>query len=193
MRHVTLAIGVLACALPQCGGSSPTPPAIPTTTVPPITAPPSPTQLSDLSASITSPQSEASINCSDNVLARITLVNNGGTDVAVRGILMRNGITSGDCFGDHDFTYTPRTPVAPARRNTVVLDRGLYTNGAGCCDGKGCGGSCRIQDGFEVITNVGNVPAGVVNYRLFFQSCRSCAAAAATLSGDSPRGCRSTP
>jgi len=169
-------LAVLVVVLPDCGGSTPTaPPRTTTTTLAPApTPPPSPTTLADLSASVTSPQSEASVNCTDEVHARVTLVNNGGTDVAVRGVLKRIGITSGRCFGDHDFTYLPRTPVAPGKTTTIVLDRSLYGNGPGCCSGKGCGSSCRFQEGFEVVTDLGNVPAGVFNYFVFFQNWPSC-------------------
>jgi hypothetical protein len=172
---VLLAAAVLV-VLPDCGGgSSPTnPPAATTPAPPPATLPPTPTKLTDLSASVTSPQSQAALNCTDDIRAQVTLVNNGATDVAVRGVLMRSGVTSGACGGDNEFTYSPRTPIAPAKRTTIVLDGSLYPSGAGCCSGKGCGSSCRIQEGFEVITDLGNVPAGAFNYQIFFQNCRSC-------------------
>src|SRR6059058_4564986 len=76
----------------------------------------------EVTATVTSAQTNASINCSDDVRARITLTNNGGTDVAVQGILKRSGVTAGRCFGDHDFTYPTGRGIAPARATTIVLD-----------------------------------------------------------------------
>jgi hypothetical protein len=147
----------------------------PPPTAAPVTAPPKPTTLADLSATVTSAQADASLNCSDDVRARVVLMNNGDVDVAVSGILMRTGTITGDCFGDHDFTYRSDHGIAPAKASTIVLDRSLFSGGPGCCDGKGCGGSCRFQNGFEVITSLGNVPAGAVDYKVFFQNCQSCA------------------
>ena len=39
-----------------------------------------------------------------------------------------------------------------ANTSPVVLNQSLYSNGPGCCDGKGCAGSCKFQEAFEVIT-----------------------------------------
>jgi len=65
-----------------------------------------------------------------------------------------------------------------------VLDRSLYGGRPiGCCRGHDCASSCRIQQGFEVLTDVGNVDAGVVNYKIFFQNCPPCASAAAASAG----------
>lgn len=167
---------VLALTLPDCGGGSrPTAPPTPAPTPPPVTQPPTPTTLADLSATVTSPQANTSINCTDDVTARITLVNRGGTAVTVRGILDRSGIPSGRCSGESDFTYDPRVNVA-LPGSTIVLNGSLYADGPGCCNGRGCAGSCIFQEAFEVITDVGNVPAGLFNYTVFFQNCRSCPA-----------------
>jgi hypothetical protein len=181
---------VLVAVLPDCGGYTPTapPPTATTTLAAAPTPPPSPTTLGDLSASLTSPQVNASLNCLDDVRVTIALTNSGGTDVAVRGILMRTGITAGNCGGDHDFTYIPRVPTAGAKLTTIVLDRSLYGGGPiGCCNGgRDCGSSCRIQQGFEVLTNLGNVPAGEFDYKVFFQNCPSCSRAAAASGGGPP-------
>ena len=175
-RWSRLATIVFALVLPDCGGGSrPTVPPQPSATPPPVTLPPTPTTLADLSATVTSPQANASINCRDDVSARITLVNRGGTAVTIRGILDRSGIPSGRCSGESDFTYRSRVDVALPASTTVVLTGSLYSDGPACCDGRGCAGSCVFQEAFEVITDVGNVPAGLFNYTVFFQNCRSCA------------------
>jgi hypothetical protein len=140
--------------------------------------PPPPATLDDLSASVTSPQSEASLNCTDAVQARITVTNRSRSPVAIQGILMTSGIVAGDCRGEGDFTYSPLVRTVLGNSTTVVFDRPLYANGSGCCLGRGCAGSCRFQEGFRVITDVGHVPAGVFNYRVFFQNCPPCDSAA---------------
>jgi hypothetical protein len=171
---------LLALTLPDCGGSSRvTTPPQPSATPPPVTLPPTPTTLADLSATVTSPQENASINCSDDVTARVTLVNRGGTTVTIKGVLDRSGIPAGRCRGESDFTYQSRASVALPGSTTVVLNGSLYSDGPGCCDGRGCAGSCVFQEAFEVITDLGNVPAGAFNYTVFFQNCRSCATSAA--------------
>ena len=111
--------------------------------------------------------------------ARISLTNRGATPVTVTAILNTTGIPAGNCFGGGDRTFrftTPRTVIENA--TVVLLDQSLYTNGPGCCDGRGCAGACTFQEAFQVITDVGNVPAGSFNYKVFFQNCRSCATAA---------------
>lgn len=178
---------ILALTLPECGsGSRVTTPPQPSATPPPVTLPPAPTTLADLSASVTSPQANASINCSDDVRARVTLTNRGGTTVNVTAIIDTSGIPAGDCFGGGDRTFRfsiPRTALANS--TTVLMDQSLYTNGPACCDGKGCAGACTFQEGFQVVTDLGNVSAGVFNYKVFFQNCRSCAGSVASVGGAS--------
>jgi len=145
---------------------------------------PTPTTLADLSATVTSPQANASINCSDEVRARVTLTNRGGTTVNVTAILNTTGIPAGDCFGGGDRTFRFSTPRSVLANSTsVLMDQSIYTNGSACCDGKGCAGACTFQEGFQVITDIGNVSAGVFNYKVFFQNCRSCATFATALGG----------
>ena len=173
-RRWSAATLVVALALPDCGGDSrPTAPPPPSPTPPPVTLAPTPTTLADLSATVTSPQANASINCSDNVTARVTIENRGGTPVTIRGLLDRSGIPSGRCRGESDFTYQSRVSVA-LPGTTVLFNGSLYSDGPACCDGRGCAGSCVFQEAFTVITDVGDVPAGLFNYTVFFQNCRSC-------------------
>ncbi len=169
-------IAVLATALPDCGTKyTTTQPTPPPTTLPPVTTPPAPTTLADLSAAVTSPQANGSINCSDDVRARITVTNRGGTAVTVSAFINTSGIPNGDCFGGGDRTFRFTTPpTMPANATTVLFDGSLYTNGPACCSGKGCAGACTFQEAFKVITNVGDVSAGSFNYKVFFQNCRSC-------------------
>jgi hypothetical protein len=179
-RGAQAAVALLvALALGDCGGSSPAaPPAAPTP--PPTTLPPTPTTLADLTATVTSPQTDASINCTDDVRARITLTNRGGTSVEVTGVLDTSGIPSGHCSGGGDFTYQLSAPRFVVPNSTaVILDQSLYSNGPGCCAGRGCAGACTFQEAFQVVTALGNVPAGSFNYTVFFQNCRSCSGSTA--------------
>ena len=124
---------------------------------------------------MTSPQADASINCSDELRGRVTLTNRGGTSVEVTGVLDTTGLPFGDCFGggDRTFRFTSSRFVLP-NTTAVLLDQSLYTNGPGCCGGRGCAGACTFQEAFQAITTLGNVPAGSFNYKVFFQNCRSC-------------------
>jgi hypothetical protein len=192
-RSTVFAAVVLALTLPDCGGGSrPTTPPPPSATPPPVTLAPRPTTLADLSAAVTSPQANASVNCRDDVRARVTLTNRGGTAVTVTAILDTTGIPAGDCFGDGDRTFRYSTPptVLP-NGTTVLMDQSLYVDGPGCCAGRGCAGNCTFQEAFQVITNIGNVPAGSFNYKIFFQNCRSCPGAVAAAAGGS--ACANSP
>jgi hypothetical protein len=177
---LALFVGFGTLAWVRCGGSNPAapPPTIPAPTT--TTLPPAPATLADLSASVTSPQADGSLNCVDDVRARVTLTNRSGTDVAVTGILDASGVPAGNCFGGRDYTFKALTPIVPGHSTTVVLDQSLYSRGPGCCQGKGCGGSCVIQESFQVLTSVGNVPAGAFNYKVFFQNCPPCGSVSAT-------------
>jgi hypothetical protein len=178
---------VLALALPDCGGGSrvTTPPQPTTTPPPPVTLAPTPTTLADLSAGLSSPQANGSINCKDEVRARVTLTNRGATEVTVTGLLDTTGIPAGDCFGGGDRTFrfpTPRT-VLP-NGTTVLLDQSIYNGLAFCCGGGGgCAGACTFQEAFAVITNLGSVPAGNFNYKVFFQNCPTCPTSTSASSG----------
>jgi len=106
----------------------------------------------------------------------VALTNRAASSVVVTGVLLRHGVAFGDCGGNgFEFTYRPLNRTMAPNTTTVVLDQRLFSGPAGCCIGRGCAGSCRIPDGFEVITELGNVPAGVFNYTLFFQNCQPCA------------------
>jgi hypothetical protein len=180
------AVGILLCALPGCGGGgSPTAPpptvaaAPPTTTLAPV-----PTKLPDLSASVTSPQANASISCDGPLRATVALTNRGATSVVATGVLVRFGVVFGNCGGDFEFTYRALSRTIAPGATTLVLDQALFSGPVACCQGgHDCAGSCRFQDGVEVVTELGNVPAGAFNYTVFFQNCRACSGAAATGAG----------
>jgi hypothetical protein len=168
---------VLAVALPDCGGTkyTTTQPSPPPTTLPPVTPPPAPTTLADLSATVTSPQADASINCDAEVRARISVANRGGTAVAVSSFIHNSGVAAGDCFGsgDRTFRYNPPRPVA-GNGTTVIFDGSLFSGINACCNGKGCAGACTFQADFRVFTDLGEVYAGAFKYKVFFQNCASC-------------------
>lgn len=173
---------VALAAFPACGGGS-NPVGPPATTLPappPTTLAPVPAKLSDLTASVTSPQADANVSCDTDIRARVTLTNRAASSVVVTGVLLRSGVVVGRCRGDSEFTYRALNRTMAPNTTTVVLDQGLYDTGPGCCSGQGCAGSCRIEEGFEVVTEIGNVPAGAFNYTLFFQNCKPCLRGAST-------------
>jgi hypothetical protein len=171
----SIAIAALA-ALPGCGGGS-NPVGPPATTLPPpptTTLAAAPAKLTDLSASVTSPQANTSLTCNGEVRAAVAITNRAASSVVVTGVLMRFGTVAGDCVGDGEFTFRAANRTVAPNSTAVVLDQRLFSGGAGCCFGRGCAGSCRFQSGFEVVTELGNVPAGVFNYTVFFQGCPPC-------------------
>jgi hypothetical protein len=181
------ALATLA-AFPACGGgSNPVgPPATTPTAPPPTTLAPAPAKLSDLSASVTSPQANGSIGCDGEVRGVVGLTNRAASSVVVTGVLMRYGTVFGDCRGDGEFTFPAANRTVASNTTAIVLDQRLFSRGAGCCIGRGCAGSCRFQAGFEVITEAGSVPAGAFNYTVFFQGCSPCLRGASAGGGCPP-------
>lgn len=184
-RTRTAKAAVLAACLSACGGSnpaaapSPTPPP-PTTTLPPAT-------LADLTAAVTSPEHYKQINCRDDVHARVTLTNNGASSVVVTGVQMSSNSLSGGCISADDYTYRLRPAIVAGRSTSVVMDRSLYDGGAGCCTNpKKCGGKCDIEKVFQVVTEIGSVPAGQFVYTLSFDGCQACGSTSSA-TGECPR------
>lgn len=175
----------LVVALGGCGGSSP---AAPPTPPPPTPTPPPPT-LSDLSAAVTSPEADARLACRDDVHARVTITNRALGSVAVTGIHKTSATVRGGCTEAGERTYPSSTRFAAGNGTTVVMDRPLYNSGSGCCrDSDNCRGNCDFQETFEVITELGAVPAGTFRYNVTFQNCLACSTAtAAGVSGCPPR------
>jgi hypothetical protein len=176
--RISVALAAL-CLGQTCGGRSLTA-APPPSPAPPATTPPPPPTLADLSAAVTSPEAEASLTCAQDVHARVTLTNRAATGVIATGVAKTSGVVAGDCLGAAPFTYRTLARVVFANSTTVVMDQSLYTGGSGCCQGRGCGGSCVFQESFQVVTELGNVPAGTFNYKVFFQNCGPCSTAVAT-------------
>lgn len=166
------AVFLLALCLTTCGGSNPAAPPSPT---PAPTSTPPPAMLNDLSASVTSVDAGHQLNCREDVHAQVTLANHGEGAALVTGVRKTAQALSDGCRPAPDFTYaiTPRR-VGP-NSTTVVMNRALYSNGSGCCDDpNACSGGCELQETFEVITNVGSVPAGHFAYELRFSNCDPC-------------------
>jgi hypothetical protein len=188
-----LAVALAALCLAQtCGGNSPTA-APPPSTAPPPTTMPAAATLADLSAGVTSPEADASLTCAQDVHARVSLTNRAATGVIVTSVLKTSGVVAGDCFGAPPFTYRTLARVIFANSTTVLMDQALYNSGSGCCQGgRGCGGSCVFQESFQVVTELGNVPAGTFNYKVFFQNCQACSSAASARSLTCPPSSRAT-
>ncbi len=154
--------------------------------------PPPPATLADLSAAVTSPEADASLTCAQDVHARVTLTNRAATGVLVAGVSRVSGIIAGECTSAPPFTYGTLTRVVFANSTSVVMNQALYNGGSGCCLGRGCGGSCQILQTFQVVTELGNVPAGTFKYKVFYQGCQACSSAAAAGSRACPPALRAT-
>lgn len=190
MKPVQLVLSACALALlATCGGgnSGPTVPLVPT---PPPTTTLLPATLADLSASVTSPQNQARLNCRNAIHAAVTLDNRASSSVSVSGIENTSRVLSGGCGAAEPFTFMPAVrSVGPGQAVTVFNDS-LYNQGSGCClDKKGCSGTCEIEESFRVLTGPGAVVAGKFTYRVNFDGCPVCGLEGTSLSGR--RGCPS--
>ncbi len=173
----TLAAGAFLGGLAACHTSSPT--AGPTPT-PPLTTL-APATLADLSASAASPQGGQQINCRTDVIAQVSLANHSASGgVSVTGVRKTTQGLSGGCtVGSASFTYAT-APIGVGPGETVmVMNRALYSGGAGCCTAaSSCDGSntCGIREAFTVLTTVGEVAAGTFAYQVNFLNCTMCSA-----------------
>ena len=165
---VVAGVGVLAAASGQDSVSTPT------TTLPPAT-----TTLSQLSASVTSPQGTMNIACTTDVVAVVTLTNRGTTGVSVTGVRRETRTVSGGCFAAQPFTFLPGAALVGANQTVTVLNNSLFSTGSGCCvPNSACNGSsfCEINTVLTVLTSLGEVPAGGFNYGVTFNRCVACSA-----------------
>jgi len=170
----------LALLFTTCGGQNPAAPPSPT---PAPTPTPVPATLDDLSATVTSSDAGHDLNCRTDVHARVTLTNHAASGVLVTGVLKTSRSVSGGCTAVPDFTYTITPRLVAGNSMSVVMDRTLYSNGSGCCDDpNNCGGSCDIEETFQVVTGIGNVPAGHFQYGIIFANCGACTMAGASSS-----------
>jgi len=147
------------------GGSSTTQP--PATTVPPATA-------ADLSATTSSPQSNVSINCTNSLHVTVTLTNRARSPITITGVRREPSAISGGCTPGGGFTYTPNVTSVAANSSSAVFNGEMLTNGVGCCQGSCNGGSCQFRQDLTVITPVGSISAGHVNYSVRFRDCVQC-------------------
>ena len=162
--------------LTGCGGNSPAAPQTPSP--PPPTLPPA--TLNDLSAAVTSPEADRDLNCREAVHARVTLTNRAASPVLVTGVRKTNPLPWRGCVS-RDITYaTPPRFVGP-NSTSVVMDQALYGSGSGCCqDPRSCAGYCDRREVFEVMTDVGSVPAGLFYYTVHYSGCEECALTTST-------------
>jgi hypothetical protein len=162
---------VLVLGLGGCG-KDPTSSGVPTP--PPSTA--APATLADLAATLTSPEAGRTLNCREDVHAQITLTNRSASRVLLTGVVKASSVVSGGCTTGGEFHYTPAVAQVFTNSTTIVLDQALYNNGTGCCTaGSSCsGGTCEFQETFRVGTEVGEVPAGSIRYKVTFSGCVIC-------------------
>lgn len=161
-----------------CGGEK-NPAASHATPPPPTTLAPS--TFADLSAAVTSPQHGLAINCKDAVRVRVAVTNRGGTSVRVTGVKRTTSVVSGRCNAAPDFTYGREVDFALPNATTVMVDQALYRDGTGCCpDQRSCRGGCDLKESFTVLTDLGQLAAGHIEYGLEFSDCRICGASEAS-------------
>lgn len=175
-KTALIVVGALAAAggiaLAAKGGSSPPPP--PTTLTPPAAT------LSDLSATVVSPQFNMNLNCTDNVFVTVMLTNRARSSVAVTGVRSDSTVTSGGCFPSPRFVYTPLTSSVGPGSTVPLLNQPIFTGGSGCCRaGSTCSGFCQFQQAFTVTTSVGELNAGAIGFGVTFKGCVVCSSSAA--------------
>jgi hypothetical protein len=164
-----------ALALAACGQSPTTaPPATPTPT-----PTPRPVTLADLSATVTSGESGQTLNCRDDVHARVSLTNNAASPVVVTGVFRGSSILHGNCNSAPDFTFQINRIVAP-NSSATIMDRPIYSSGSGCCSGRCPGITCEVLQTFQVVTELGAVPAGGFSYKVEFFDCLGCSSSTST-------------
>ncbi len=168
-------------ALAAGHGSSP-----PTTT----TTLPRAATLSDLSAKVTSPQQGAILNCNELAYFTVSLTNSAPALVYITGVRLHITPVAGNCFVGPDYTY----PVTNAQVGTgtanVLTNQLLFTGGVGCCrSATGCSGSCNFEYSFTVLTSVGEVSAGNIDFGVVFNRCPVCT----FLAGFSAASCPAKP
>lgn len=166
------AVAVIGVAVAGGGGGQPA------ATVPPITQPT--VTLDMLSASVTSPQRNTNLNCTDDVQATVTLTNRGSTAVAVSGVRRDDRIVFGDCSPAEPETFPSAVRSVGPNETATVLNRNLFSGGSGCCIGGGsCSGFCQIAARLTVVTGVGEVNAGEFGYGVRFDGCPPCGSSVA--------------
>ena len=155
-------------ALASGHGSSPTTTTT-TTTLPRVAT------LADLTATVTSPQNGAALNCNESAYFTVGLTNAAPALVRITGVRLHTESVVGDCTGVPDFTYAVTNSQIGTGTANVLTNRLLFSGGVGCCsDRRGCSGSCSFQFSFVVLTSVGEVPAGHIDFGIVFKDCPIC-------------------
>src|SRR5262245_18128603 len=107
LRALVVVAAVVVVVGPSCDGKSANTTPVPSPTAPPTTLPPPAATLADLSAAVSSPQTDGLLSCGDDVRARVTLTNRAASGVLVTGVFKRSGTVEGRCTAAPDFTYLP--------------------------------------------------------------------------------------
>jgi hypothetical protein len=141
-----------------------------TTTLPPAVS------LTNLSATVTSPQNGAVLNCNQPAFFTVSLTNTAHALVFVSGVRLHQTSVTGACGGLPDFTYAVTNSQVGTGTADVLNNESFSSGGVGCCPGGPgrCGGSCHVQFSFTVLTSVGEVSAGLIDYGIVFDGCSVC-------------------
>jgi hypothetical protein len=140
-----------------------------TTTVPPTAS------LANLSAIATSPQQGTVLNCNQPAFLTVSLTNTARALVFVSGVRIHSTSVVGNCTGGADFTYEVTNSQVGTGTADVLNNQELFNGGVGCCISRpGCSGSCHFQYSFTVLTSVGEVPAGSIDFGVVFDGCSVC-------------------
>jgi hypothetical protein len=175
--------GLLAFLLAGCGGGSGTTSSTPATTAPPAAS------LTNLSATVSSPQNGTNIACTDPTLVTVILTNTAHATVAVSGIRRHQISVLGDCTTVEDYTYPTITTSIGTGSAAVMNNTQLFYPGSGCCSRFPCSAFCQVGFSLTVLTSVGEVNAGVITYGITFNNqCVPCA----STSSLGARSCPST-
>jgi hypothetical protein len=163
--------GAVGAAVLAASGSSSSLAAATTTTTP---LPPA-ASLADLSATVTSPQEGGRLNCNENAYFTVSLTNTARALVFVRGVRLHTTSVVGNCTGAPDFTYNVTNSQLGTGTADVLNNQVLFSNGVGCCERPPCGGdACNFRFSFTVLTSVGDVPAGTIDFAILFNGCPTC-------------------
>ncbi len=143
-----------------------------TTTVPPTA------NLANLSATLTSPQQGAILNCNQEAFFTVSLTNTAHALVYVTGVRLHQTYVDAACGAVPDFTYQVTNSQVGTGTADVLNGQLLSRGGVGCCVARpGCGGSCHVQFSFTVLTSVGEVTAGLLDFSIVFNGCSVCLSA----------------
>jgi len=131
--------------------------------------------LADLSARVTSPQNGAALNCNESAYFTVSLTNAAPALVYITAVRLHTTPLVGGCTGTPDYTYPATNEQVGTGTANVLTNQLLFTGGVGCCtSNSGCSGSCNFQFSFTVLTSVGEVSAGHIDFGVVFKGCPLC-------------------